>query len=140
MSALREVILKAARRHTRERAHPSDEVLALLGVLTDRLAGAKENRLHPGDLVDDLKSKLHRDHMTSAWVGHLLRRNGFEKPEPPEDRDADGVFYRITRERVEAIQARYSDPSEQPTNLHTLQTYTGQPAELYGHPVTNVGM
>ena len=137
---LTETIRQAAQKQTRDRAQPSDEVAALVAVLKPRLQGVREVLLHPGDLVDDLKLRLHRDHVTAAWVGHLMRRNGFEKPEPPRDRDADGVFYRITWERIEAIQARYADPHEQPTDLHTSETYTPQPLELPGVSASNVGM
>ncbi len=128
--ALVDTLTEAAKRQTRDRAAPSDEAAALVTILEERLCGAEEIRLHPADLVDDLKSKLHRDHVTPTWAGHLLRRNGFEKPKPPEDRDSDGVFYRIPRVQLEGIKARYAIPPEQPTNLHTPGTYTPQPTEI----------
>ncbi len=125
-----DTITEAAKRQARDRAAPSDEAAALVATLKARLKGAEEIRLHPADLVDDLKSKLHRDHVTPTWAGHLLRRNGFEKPKPPEDRDSEGVFYLITRIQLEVIIARYAIPPEQPTNLHTLETHTSQHTKL----------
>ena len=130
----------AARKQTDDRRHPSEEAEALVAILEERLKGVEEIRLHPGDLVDDLKAKLHRDRVTATWVGHLLRRNGFEKPARPGDRDADGVIYVATRTQVEAIRARYEAPPEQPTNLHTPETYIEQPIENKDFQATNVGM
>ncbi len=126
---LTETILAAAKKQTDDRRHPSEEVEALVSVLDERLRDAQEIRLHPRDLVDDLKVKLDRDHLTAAAVGHLLRRNAFEKPAPPGDRDANGVIYVVTRTQVKAIRALYEAPPEQPTNLHTPETYIEQPIE-----------
>lgn len=120
---LTETIRAAAKKQTDDRRHPSEEAEALVSVLDERLGGDQETRLHPGDLVEDLKHKLHQDHLTAAGVGHLLRRNGFEKPAPPGDRDADGVIYLVTRTQLDEIRARYETPPEQPTNLHTPETY-----------------
>ncbi len=105
-------ILEIAQKQTRDRSHPSDEAEALVTVLDEALSRREERRLHPADLVEDLKGKLHRDFITPAWVGHLLRRNGFEKPPPPGDRDANGVVYVVTRAKVEEIRARYCVPLE----------------------------
>ncbi len=133
-------IQAAAKRQTEDRRHPSEEVEALVAILDERLVGNEIMRLHPGDLVDDLKAKLRREYLTATWVGHLLRRNGFVKPNPPGDRDAEGVIYLITRTQVAAILARYEEPPEQPTNLHTPETYIEQPIENKDFQATNVGM
>ncbi len=136
---LARTIQAAAKRQTDDRRHPSEEAEALVAILEERLRGVQEVRLHPGELVDDLKAKLHRDQLTASWVGHLLRRNGFEKPAPPGDRDAGGVIYLVTRDQVEAIRARYAPP-EQPTNLHAPETYIDQSVENKAFNETNVGM
>jgi len=109
---LTETIRTAARRQTDDRDHPSEEAGALVGELREKLGVAEEIRLHPAELVDGLKARLHRDHVTSHWAGNLLKRNGFEKPPRPGDRDKDGVFYRITRAQLEAIENRYGPPQE----------------------------
>lgn len=133
-------ISQAAKAQTDDRAGPSEEAEALVNVLDARLGEEDEIRLHPGDLVENLKAKLHREHLSSAFVGHLLRRNGFQKPPKPGDRDAEGVFYLVSREQVEAIKARYDVPPEQPTYLHTSKTYTTQPIDNEQVATSNVGM
>ncbi len=111
-----------------------------MAILEERLGYDQEIRLHPGDLADAMKAKLHRDYATATWVGHLLRRNGFEKPNPPGNRDANGVIYVATRTPVEAIRALYEAPPEQPTNLHTPETYIQEQIENKGFVATNVGV
>lgn len=136
-------IRQAAKAQTDDRAGPSEEAEALVSVLEARLNGKENIEIHPGDLVEELKAKLHREYVSSASVGHLLKRNGFQKPPKPGDRDAGGVIYLIRREQVEEIRARYaapSDPKEQPTNLHTSKTYTTQPIDNEQVAASNVGM
>ncbi len=120
---------QVAKAQTEDRAGPSEEAEALVRVLETKLEGRDEITLHPGDLVENMKAKLHRDHVTSAWVGHLLKRNGFQKPPKPGDRDEDGVIYRVTKDQAAAIRARYEIPPEQPTDLHAAKTYIPQPTE-----------
>lgn len=132
-------IQHAAKTQADERSGPSEEAEALLTMLVGKL-DEDEVRLHPADLVEGLQATLHRDRVTPTWVGHLLRRNGFRKPPKPGDRDAEGVIYLVTREQIEAMKARHSVPPEQPTNLHTPQTYTPQPSDNTRLVASTVGV
>ncbi len=134
------IVRQVAKAQTEDRAAPSEEAEALVAVLEAKLDGRDDIRLHPGDLVDELKAKLHRDYVTPTWIGHLLKRNGFQKAPKPGDRDAEGVVYIVTRQQVESIRARYEVPPEQPTNLHAPQTYTPQPIDTKEVAGSNVGM
>jgi hypothetical protein len=77
--------------------------MALVTELESRLDGVEVLRIHPGELVEPLKVKLHRDFLRPEWVGHLMVRNGFKK----DGRDADGVLYAVSREQVTEVRRRY---------------------------------
>ncbi len=89
---LTETIRAAAKKQTDDRRHPSEEVEALVTVLDERLGHEQEIRLHPGELVDNLKAKLHRDRLNVGpgdEVNHAVcvpvtGRGGLLKPVAPE--------------------------------------------------------
>jgi hypothetical protein len=96
----------------------SFESEAILGRLESLLGDRDTLQLHPVDLVSGLQDALNRKNVSPEWVAARLRSLGFKKAIPP--RDAIGVIYGVTREKIEDLRRRYT-PLEQPTHLHTGQ-------------------
>jgi hypothetical protein len=111
-------LLDLAREQGQDRAGLSDEAEALVSVLTEKLAGAGEIILHPGDLCDDVKAALRwKDPPRPETVGRWMKR--LKIPKAP--RGAGGVRYAVTEAVLSDIRARAGVGGEEPTlraNLH----------------------
>ena len=94
----------------------SAEGEALLTILADRLGVHTSIIVHPGELREEIGTRLGwRDPPTPEVVGSWLRRFGFTKGTPPRDRD--GVRYKVTVEHLAEIRKRY----------HVMDAYTPAP-------------
>jgi hypothetical protein len=100
-------LLTLAREQGEERAGLSDEAEAVVSVLTEKMGGAAEIIVSPGDLAEDLKDALRlKDAPTPQRVGNLLRRLGF----PSTTRATGGRKQRlVTASALEDLRRRYSE-------------------------------
>lgn len=97
-------LLTLAQEQGEERAGLSDEAGALVTVLSERLSGATEIVVSPGDLCEPLKVALKLDRAPSPQrVGRWMKRLGF----PPAPRSAGGKRRLVTAHALADLRRRY---------------------------------
>jgi hypothetical protein len=105
-------LLTIAREQGQDRAGLSDESEALVSVLDDKLVGASEMIVSPGDLCEELRAALRwKDAPRPETVGRWLKR--LKIPKAP--RSAEGVRYIVTAAGLAEIRARAGSGAGEPT-------------------------
>jgi len=108
-------LLTFAREQGEERGGMSDEMEALLGVLTDKIGGAEQIEVSPADLCESVQAALHWNHAPDPrTVGRWLKRGKF-----PKRKTKDGARYSVTWTSIQELQSRFGGTTYPPGNVKT---------------------